>query len=105
MCVSFAIFLKASALRAGGGTPPSRTHPLPVPPLPKFLDPPLVMWLSLLVQPIRTAGLQYRCSLLAVNLIACVDAERRNCFRRSTGQQLVKLKLFIQTDDKDQNYN
>ena len=32
MCVSIAILLKASALRAGGGTSPSRTHPLPVPP-------------------------------------------------------------------------
>ena len=38
MCVSIAILLKASALRAGGGTPPSRTPP---PPLPKFLYPPL----------------------------------------------------------------
>ena len=47
MCVGIAILLKASALRARGGTSPSRTHPLPVPPppppppLPKFLDPPL----------------------------------------------------------------
>ena len=46
MCVSIAVLLKASALREGGGTSPSRTHPLPVPPPPppllKFLDPPLL---------------------------------------------------------------
>ena len=37
---------QATALRAGGGTSPSRTRPLPVPPLPKFLDPPLAAFLS-----------------------------------------------------------